>query len=81
MKVRPDGSQEYGAAEQLEKMTNRTTKKFIREAAAQNAENARRLARYDEAIRLLRLAKFEKEHWHEADAFLAAEPKEGEGGR
>lgn len=44
-------------------------------------EERRRLARYDEAIRLLRLAKFEKEHWHEADAFLAAEPKEGEGGR
>jgi hypothetical protein len=42
-------------------------------------EDARRLDRYDEAIRLLRLAKFEKEHWHEADAFLAAEPKEGEG--
>jgi hypothetical protein len=48
---------------------------------AERTEDARRLDRYDEAIRLLRLAKFEKEHWHEADAFLATEPKEGEGGR
>lgn len=42
------------------------------------SEEARRLARYDEAIRLLRLAKFDEEHWNEADAFLAAEPEEGE---
>ena len=39
------------------------------------SEEARRLSRYDEAIRLLRLAKFDEAHWHEADAFLAAEPK------
>lgn len=54
MKIRPDGSQEYGAAEQLEKMMSRTAKKFIKEAAAQHAEQARRLSRYDDAIRLLR---------------------------
>jgi len=38
---------------------NRTTQKYIREAAALHAEQARRLARYDEALRLLRELKTE----------------------
>ena len=47
-------------------------------------EKARRLARYDEAIRLLRelaTQPTDPQRWrekaHEARAFLAAEPKEG----
>ena len=56
-------------------------------AAKQKAyedENARRLSRYDEAIRLLRelaTQPTDPQRWrekaHEARAFLAAEPKEG----
>ena len=63
------------------KWTRKGLKATLALMEADRAEDARRLARYDEAIRLLQLAKFDEAHWHEADAFLATEPKEGEGAR
>jgi len=51
---------------------------------AMNEEAARRLARYDEAVRLLRecgLYTDNAEFDNKVIAFLAAEPKEGEGGQ
>jgi len=47
-------------------------------------DGARRLARYDEAVRLLRecgLYTDNSDFDNKVIAFLAAEPKEGEGGR
>lgn len=53
---------------------------------AERTEDARRLARYDEAVRLLREAREGSDLisfslTDRIEAFLAAEPKVGEGGR
>lgn len=43
--------------------------------AACASQSKSRLARYDEAVRLLHVGLLSDPDWHEARAFLAAEPK------
>ena len=68
------------------KWSRKSLKKTLALMEAERAEDARRLARYDEAIRLLREAREGSDLisfslTDRIEAFLAAEPKVGEGGR
>lgn len=82
MKVRPDGSQEYSAEEQLAKVKLGQ----IELDAPLRKERNRRLARYDEAVSIVRRYYVECMRQGilfgaingDAEAFLAAEPKEGD---
>ena len=66
------------------KWSRKSLKKTLALMEAERAESARRLARYDEAVRLLDEAQWELDGEHSPEtvkrikAFLAAEPKEGD---
>jgi len=65
------------------KWSRKSLKKTLALMEANEAEKARRLARYDEAVRLLRecgLYTDNSDFDNKVIAFLAAEPKKGEGG-